>query len=285
MTDAIITFFENTLKNDILTIIVIAMIPIIELRGSIPVGVAMGMPLWESYLWAWVGSSLVCPVLLLILRPVLDWMKKTKWFRSLALAVEGNFRSRADKVVKGSDKNDPKKMKKKMLGVYAFVAVPLPLTGAWTGSAIAAFLDMPFWKALVSVLLGNLTAGAIVTTLTYFFKDYVDIILTVFLIIVVVVLAFYIVMVAVKMHKNKKRERAEKELGEAKAAEISADGEVTDGTVGTVASESAGAAGEDTADGADNADTSEDEGKDGEKRRELAAEPGRKDEDNGKAEK
>lgn len=207
MTDAIITFFENTLKNDILTIIFIAVVPIIELRGSIPVGVAMGMPLWEAFIWAWVGSSLVCPVLLLILRPVLDWMKKTKWFRSLALAVEGTFRSRADKVVKESERNDPKKMKKKMLGVYAFVAVPLPLTGVWTGSAIAAFLDMPFWKALVSVLLGNLTAGAIVTALTYFFKDYVDIILTVFLIIVLAVLAFYIVMVAVKIAKNKKAEK------------------------------------------------------------------------------
>ena len=207
MTEAIIDFFKNTIQNDILTIIVIAVIPIIELRGSIPVGVAMGMPLWEAFLWAWVGSSLVCPVLLLILRPVLDWMKKTKWFRSLALAVEGNFRSRADKVVKESERNDPKKMKKKMLGIYAFVAVPLPLTGAWTGSAIAAFLDMPFWKALVSVLLGNLTAGAIVTTLTYFFKDYVDIILTVFLIIVLIVLAFDIVMLAVKMPRSQKREQ------------------------------------------------------------------------------
>lgn len=211
MTDAIINFFENTLKNDVLTLIVIAVIPIIELRGSIPVGVAMGMPLWESFLWAWIGSSLVCPILLLILRPVLDWMKKTKWFRSLALAVEGTFRSRADKVVNEAERNDPKKMKKKMFGVYAFVAVPLPLTGVWTGTAVAAFLDMPFWKALVSVILGNLTAGAIVTTLTYFFKDYVDIILTVFLIIVLAVLVFYICMVAFKIYKNKKAESVKKD--------------------------------------------------------------------------
>lgn len=209
MTDAIIRFFENTLQNDILTIIFIAVVPIIELRGSIPVGVAMGMPLWEAFIWAWVGSSLVCPILLLILRPVLDWMKKTKWFRSLALAVEGTFRSRAEKVVKESERNDPKKEKKKMIGVYAFVAVPLPLTGVWTGSAIAAFLDMPFWKALVSVLLGNLTAGGIVTLLTYFFKDYVDIILTVFFVIVLAVLVFYVVMVAVKIAKNKKLEKAQ----------------------------------------------------------------------------
>lgn len=230
MTDAIITFFENTLKNDILTLIVIAVIPIIELRGSIPVGVAMGMPLWQAFLFAWIGSSLVCPILLLILRPVLDWMKKTKWFRSLALAVEGTFRSRAEKVVKEEERNDPKKMKKKMLGVYAFVAVPLPLTGVWTGSAVAAFLDMPFWKALVSVLLGNLTAGAIVTALTYFFKDYVDIILTVFLIIVLAVLAFYIVMVAIKIAKNKKAEAAEKssEVGEEKEQNISLDCNVSD---------------------------------------------------------
>lgn len=224
MTDAIINFFENTLRNDVLTLIVIAVIPIIELRGSIPVGVAMGMPLWESFLWAWIGSSLVCPILLLILRPVLDWMKKTKWFRSLALAVEGTFRSRADKVVKESERNDPKKMKKKMLGVYAFVAVPLPLTGVWTGTAVAAFLDMPFWKALISVLLGNLTAGAIVTTLTYFFKDYVDIILTAFLIIVLAVLVFYICMVAFKIYRNKKEE-AVKDADEERTGKDAGSGE------------------------------------------------------------
>lgn len=262
MTEAIINFFENTIQNDILTIIVIAVIPIIELRGSIPVGVAMGMPLWEAFLWAWVGSSLVCPVLLLILRPVLDWMKKTKWFRSLALAVEGNFRSRADKVVKESERNDPKKMKKKMLGVYAFVAVPLPLTGAWTGSAIAAFLDMPFWKALVSVLLGNLTAGAIVTTLTYFFKDYVDIILTAFLIIVLIVLAFYIVMVAVKMRRNKKREQQ-------KTDETSAESGAEAGCETSVVKETSDDA-EKTA-GGEKKESLEEE------RRELVAEPDRQD--------
>lgn len=239
MTDAIINFFENTIRNNVLTLIVIAIIPIIELRGSIPVGVAMGMPLWESFLWAWIGSSLVCPILLLILRPVLNWMKKTKWFRSLALAVESTFRSRADKVIRESERNDPGKMKKKMLGVYAFVAVPLPLTGVWTGTAVAAFLDMPFWKALVSVLLGNLTAGAIVTTLTYFFKDYVDIILTVFLIIVLAVLVFYVCMVAIKIYRNKKAESAAELSGEAADGAVDgqdvADGqtkEVVDGTDG-----------------------------------------------------
>lgn len=211
MTDAIINFFDKTLNNDILTIIVIAIIPIIELRGSIPVAIAMGMPVWQAYLWAWLGSSLVCPILLLILRPVLDWMKKTKWFRSLAIAVESTFRSKADKVVKESERDDPKKTKKKMLGVYAFVAVPLPLTGVWTGSAVAAFLNMSFGKALISVLLGNLTAGAIVTLLAYFLADYMDYILTGFLIIVLLVLAFYIVMVLVKIRKNKKADKAESE--------------------------------------------------------------------------
>lgn len=230
MTDAIINFFDKTLNNDILTIIVIAIIPIIELRGSIPVAIAMGMPVWQAYLWAWLGSSLVCPILLLILRPVLDWMKKTKWFRSLALAVESTFRSKADKVVKESERDDPKKTKKKMLGVYAFVAVPLPLTGVWSGSAVAAFLNMSFGKALISVLLGNLTAGAIVTLLAYFLADYMDYILTGFLIIVLLVLAFYIVMVFVKIRKNKKADKAESEENKAlcEAAETDAK-EETDG--------------------------------------------------------
>lgn len=232
MTDAIINFFDSTLKNDILTIIVIAIIPIIELRGSIPVAIAMGMPAWQAFLWAWLGSSLVCPVLLLILKPVLNWMKKTKIFRSLALAVEGTFRSRADKVVSREHVSDPKNDKKKMLGVYAFVAVPLPLTGVWTGSAVAAFLNMSFGKALVSVLLGNLTAGAIVTLLAYFLADYMDIILTGFLIIVLVVIAFYICMLAIKMHKNKKKEaqEAEQESNVCESQEKASDQAVSDNT-------------------------------------------------------
>jgi uncharacterized membrane protein len=76
--------------------------------------------------------------------------------------------------------NGELEVKYKVLGVLAFVAVPLPMTGVWTGSAVAAFLDLKFPVALLAVLLGNLCAGIIMTLLCVFLIDYLDIILTIF---------------------------------------------------------------------------------------------------------
>lgn len=206
MTDAIIEFFRNLLNNDILTTFIIAIIPIIELRGALPVAIKMGMPWYAAFGYAYLGSIIIAPILLLLLKPVLEWMKKIRIFRSLANAVEGMFKDKAEVVAKRANKSDVAKKEDliKMLGVFTFVALPLPLTGVWTGTAVAVFLGLGFWKSLISIMLGNLTAGAIVTLLSVFFEPYLDIILTVFLIIVVLVLIFYIVMVILKMKKNKK---------------------------------------------------------------------------------
>ena len=206
LTDVIINFFQNLFHNDILTIITIGIIPIIELRGAIPVAVGLGMEWYEALLYCWLGSSIMCPILLLLLKPVLNFMKKWKIFRSLAEAVESMFTDKAEKVSKKAESiADAKKAeRRKMLGVYAFVALPLPLTGVWTGSAVAVFLGLPFFKSLIMVLLGNLTAGIIMTALSVFLKEYIDIILTVFLVIVLLVLIFYIVTLVMKMRKAKK---------------------------------------------------------------------------------
>lgn len=205
MTQAIIDFFRELLHNDIATVILISMIPIIELRGAIPVAISMGMSAFAAFGWCWLGSALVSPILLLLLRPVLNWMKRFRPFRALANAVEGVFAGRAAKVVKDADGVDPRILeRRKMLGVFTFVAVPLPMTGVWTGSAVATFLDLPFWKSLVMVWLGNAVAGTLITLLSWYLRAYVDLILGVLLAIVLVVLAVYIVTLVVRMRKNKR---------------------------------------------------------------------------------
>lgn len=217
MTEKIIDFVRELIGNDYITTILISMIPIVELRGAIPAAMTMGIHPLAAFALAWAGSAIVSPILLLILRPVLNWMKKIKAFASLANAVESGFRSKAMKVVGKSADGEftpelAKKLeKKKMLGVYVFVAVPLPLTGVWTGSAISTFLDIPFWKSMFMVWLGNLTAGLIVTVLAVFLQDYMNIVLDVFLIIVILVLLLYIVRVVVKMVKSKKQAKKEQE--------------------------------------------------------------------------
>lgn len=210
LTERIIDFVRELIGNDYITTALISMIPIVELRGAIPAAMTMGIHPLLALALAWAGSALVSPILLLILQPVLNWMKKYKAFASLANAVESGFRSKALKVVGASDdeKLSPELMKKlekkKMLGVYIFVAVPFPMTGVWTGSAISTFLDIPFWKSMFMVWLGNLTAGLIVTALAVFLQDYMNIVLDVFFIIVILVLLIYILRIVVKMVKNKK---------------------------------------------------------------------------------
>lgn len=213
MSEAIIEFFHNLLGNDIATILIIAIIPIIELRGAIPVAFQMGMPWYAAFGWAYLGSMLVVPFLLLLLKPILNWMKKTRIFRSLAHAVEGMFEDKAKGLAKKADSEDVSKRKSewiKILGVFAFVALPLPLTGVWTGSAVAVFLGLNFYKAFGAIMLGNLTAGAIVTLISVFFAPYLDIILAVFFCIVIAVLILYIVLVALRMRKASKISKQDK---------------------------------------------------------------------------
>ncbi|MCX4362325.1 MAG: small multi-drug export protein, partial [Clostridia bacterium] len=209
MTEKIIDAVRELIGNDFFTTVLISMIPIVELRGAIPAAITMGIKPLTAFALAWAGSAIVAPILLLILRPVLNWMKKYKLFASLARAIEDGFKSKAMKVMgKSGDGTltgeELKRLeRKKMFGVYLFVAFPIPLTGVWTGSAIATFIDIPFWKAMAMVWLGNLTAGAIVTLLAFFLSAYMNIILDVFFIIVILVLLLFIVRTAIKMVKNK----------------------------------------------------------------------------------
>ena len=220
MTESIINFVRELIGNDYITTMLISMIPIVELRGAIPAAMTMGIHPLLALALAWTGSAIVSPILLLILQPVLNWMKKYKAFASLANAVESGFRSKALKVVGASEdgKLSPELMrkleKKKMLGVYIFVAVPFPMTGVWTGSAVSTFLDIPFLKSMFMVWLGNLTAGLIVTVLAVLLEDYMNTVLDIFFIIVLIVLAIYILRIVIKMVKSKKQAKADAEKGQ-----------------------------------------------------------------------
>ena len=206
MADAVINFFQELLNNNILTIFIISMLPIIELRGAIPVAIKMGLSWYQAFGFAFLGSIIVAPILLLILMPVLNAMKKIKIFRGLANAVESLFQSKAESVRKKAKKADSKNTEDiiKMVGVFLFVAIPLPLTGVWTGTAVAVFLGLGFWKSLFAVSLGNISSGLIMTGLSLLFKDNLNLFLTIFLIAVLTLLILNIVYLVVKSHLKKK---------------------------------------------------------------------------------
>ena len=227
MADAIIKFFQELLNNDILTIFIISMIPIVELRGAVPVAIEMGFSWYEAFGYAFLGSIIVAPILLLILMPILNAMKKIKFFRGLANAVENLFQSKAESVRKKANKADSKNTEDiiKMVGVFLFVAIPLPLTGVWTGTAVAVFLGLGFWKSMISVAVGNVSAGLIMTGLSLLFKDNLNLFLTIFMAVVLGVLVLNIIYLVVKSHLKKKKAVNESDCkdGENKSCNIAND--------------------------------------------------------------
>lgn len=150
MSQAIISFFEGMHLSNELLVFVISLFPIIELRGAIPVGFVLDMNPWVLYILAVVGNLLPIPFILLLIRPIVQWFLKTKYFRRFGLWLEAKV-----------EKHKHKVEKYEFWGLCLFVAIPLPGTGAWTGALIAAFLGMRLKKALPPIILGVLIAGLI----------------------------------------------------------------------------------------------------------------------------
>ncbi|MDR1329191.1 MAG: small multi-drug export protein [Oscillospiraceae bacterium] len=139
----------------------IAMLPIVELRGAIPYGVASGLPqLWAAGL-AVFGNILPVPFIILFARRVFIWMKK----KSPRL---GRF---AEMLERKAEKNKKALSRGMALGLMLFVAIPLPGTGAWTGALIAAVFDIRLKTALPAISAGVGIAGVLVTGLTYGFRS------------------------------------------------------------------------------------------------------------------
>ena len=140
----------------ILSTLFISMVPVIELRGAIPIAVAQGMNPWEAMVIAIIGNMIPVPFIILFIRKIFKWMRKVSpRLDALVNRLEARADSKADRV-----------RKYEKLGLYLFVAIPAPGTGAWTGALIAAMLDIRMRTALPTIFLGVCTAGLIVTLLT-----------------------------------------------------------------------------------------------------------------------
>jgi len=157
MTEAIRTFFLETVGKE-LCVFFCSMIPIIELRGAVPMGAVFGMPWWQTYILSVLGNMVPVPFILLLIKKMIQWMSvsKVKFFNKIA-----NF------LLRKVEKKRAGIEKYAFWGVCLFVAVPLPVTGAWTGSLVAAMIDMRFWKAFLSCLFGVMISGVIMTVISY----------------------------------------------------------------------------------------------------------------------
>lgn len=140
---------------------VVSMVPVIELRGAIPLGVSMGMSHLGAMAVSMIGNMVPVPFIVLFIRRIFTWIKSRspRWM-SLVEKIETRAEGKWDKV-----------HAYQFWGLALLVAVPLPGTGAWTGSLIAAMMNMRLRNALPSILLGVVTAGILVTGITFGFTS------------------------------------------------------------------------------------------------------------------
>ncbi len=224
----IIDFFRSIFNNDYLTLYVISIIPIIELRGAIVFMTGMFSSVQEMIAGMFccvAGSTTVIIPLILLFRPLIRRMKKSKWFSKIAKSMEATIAERAEsayseekeelkaeQLASGKRKRKRKPLSvdaKKFLGLFLFVAIPLPMTGAWTGSCIGSFLDFPVWKAALAVFFGNIVAGAILTVIAYFMpQQYADLFMYGFVILAVAIAVTLYFTRSRKMEKRRKEELA-----------------------------------------------------------------------------
>ena len=156
MADAIIAYFSQT--NDVLATFLMSLLPIIELRGSIIFAAAQNVPWYIAYIVSVIGNVLPIPFIILFLRPILNYLKKTKHLAKAANWLQERSMKKADQI-----------LKYEILGLFLFVAIPLPGTGAWTGAVIASLLVMRIIKAFPTIVLGVMAAGIIMVLGSYGF--------------------------------------------------------------------------------------------------------------------
>ena len=146
--------------KDYLYIFLISMIPIVELRGAIPVAVGMGLDTLPSFIVAIIGNMLPVPFIFFFARRILEWGKDKK--------VIGKFFTWClKKGEKGGQKLQSKAGRGLYIALLLFVGIPIPGTGAWTGTLAASFLDMDFKKSVLAVSCGVLLAGVIMFIASY----------------------------------------------------------------------------------------------------------------------
>ncbi len=157
MLDSFSLWLHETAAGEALLTMLISMLPVVELRGGLPAGVAMGLPIPAAFFASLIGNMIPVPFVILFARPLFKWIR-------VHIPKLGGLVSRLENraKVKSADV-----LRYQTWGLLIFVAIPLPGTGAWTGALIAAVLDMRLKRAVPVIFLGVVIAGCIITLLTH----------------------------------------------------------------------------------------------------------------------
>lgn len=160
MTEALIQFFSQFHLSGEAVAFLTSMLPFVELRGGIVIARLMEVPFATAFLVCYLGNMVPIPFILLFIRKIFKLMRKWRPFEKLITKIELRAMRKSDKV-----------QKYRLMGLFIFVAIPLPGTGAWMGALVADLLDIQIKKALPAIAAGVLCAGIIMSILAYFFPS------------------------------------------------------------------------------------------------------------------
>ncbi|MGN1081562.1 MAG: COG2426 family protein [Acutalibacteraceae bacterium] len=156
MAETVTNFLIGHGIQPVLVVFIISMLPLLELRGGIFAAMLLGIPWYIALPVCFAGTVIPVPFILLFIRQIFKWLKKIKPLEKLITKIE----------VRTARKSMSMK-RKSLLGVFIFVAVPIPGTGAWTGSLIADILDLRIKRSFPVIMAGCLVAGIIMTVFSY----------------------------------------------------------------------------------------------------------------------
>lgn len=157
--ESIVVWFAGTLGKYIsakLAVFIVSLVPILECRGGLIASALLKVDIRYAVPLCVLGNILPIPFILLFIKRIFKWLKKFKFFRPIIEKLENRAMNKSKNMSNGE-----------FIGLLLFVGIPLPGTGAWTGSLVAALLDMDFKKAIVAIFLGILLATLIVGSLSY----------------------------------------------------------------------------------------------------------------------
>lgn len=152
-----VQWLTDTTAGDFVMTMLVSMVPVVELRGGIPYGVASGLPVWLAYIAAVLGNLIPVPFIVVYIRRVFKWIRRHI----------PKLNHLLDRLEKKAHLKGATMQKYQYLGLAIFIAIPLPGTGAWTGALAAAFLDMRLKHAFPAAVLGVAVAGFLISALTY----------------------------------------------------------------------------------------------------------------------
>jgi len=153
MRETILETIQSLGLSPEIAVLIVATLPVVELRGAVPFGIiALQLPVWETAVFSIVGNMLPIVFILLLLEPAYKWLARYPWLDRFFQWLFARTR-RKGKLIERLE----------LVGLVVFVSIPLPVTGAWTGSVAAFLFKIPFWKAFPAILCGVCIACFVVT--------------------------------------------------------------------------------------------------------------------------